>query len=75
MRIRYTDRDGVTWATVPAAAHVVRVNIDTIHKWRRRGKVRGLVLKGRLWVCLDDVQDAERDWRRRVACEKKPECP
>lgn len=59
--------DGTRWATVTEAARMHRVRADTIYKWVRRQDVRSHPLRGRLYVCLDDVSDAELRWRRRVA--------
>lgn len=49
------------------AARELRVNPDTIYKWARRKQVRSHKLLGRMWVCIDDVADAELTWRQRSA--------
>jgi predicted site-specific integrase-resolvase len=69
------DPDGSRWLSVADAAREQRVNIDTVRKWARRGKVRTHTILGRVYVCVDDVADAELAWRARHAGQPAPECP
>lgn len=59
--------DGTRWATISDAAANQRVRPGTIRVWAHRGLVRSHRLLGRTYVCLDDVADAEVQWRRRHA--------
>lgn len=57
--------DGSRWATVAVVARLLRVREDLVRtKWHHRGRVRGQVLDGRLWVCLDEAEDCELALRR-----------
>lgn len=67
--------DGTRWATVAEAAREQRVNAATVHKWAARGKVRKHSILGRVYVCVDDVADAELAWRQRVTGQDRPDCP
>lgn len=60
--------DGTRWAGVDEAAREQRVRPGTIRVWVHRGVVRSHRDDKRvLWVCLDDVADAELAWRTRLA--------
>jgi hypothetical protein len=60
--------DGTRWASVAEAAREQRVRPGTIRVWEHRGLVRShRDDAGLLWVCLDDVADAELAWRTRLA--------
>lgn len=60
------DADGVEWLPVHEAARGVRVRRSVIDNWTSRKKVRKVRIRGRAWVCMDDVRAAEAAWTRRV---------
>lgn len=59
--------DGTEWLPIADAARRVRVRVSAIRNWASRGKVQTVRVSARTWVCMTDVTDAERAWRRRVA--------
>lgn len=60
------DPRGLRWARVSAAAERTGAPVDNIHKWVRRARVRSVLLDRARWVCLDDVEEAERERTRRA---------
>lgn len=57
--------DGSRWLSVGDAAREQRVRESTIRVWVHRGKVRAHTVLGKVYVCTDDVADAELEWRGR----------
>lgn len=55
------DPRGLRWTRVPTAADRTGAPVDSIHKWVRRDRVRSVLLDRARWVCLDDVEEAERE--------------
>lgn len=56
--------DGTTWLPVADSADRHGVRVRTVYEWcrrtvRREPKVRSHKFSGRIWVCDDDVADAE----------------
>lgn len=58
------DREGVEWLlATEAARRIPGGEATTIRSWVLRGKVRSHRIRGRLWVCMADVLDAEHATR------------
>lgn len=54
------DHDGVQWLlATEAARHIPGLEAPTIRQWVTRGKVQGHRIRGRLWVRMPDVLEAE----------------
>jgi len=58
--------DGTRWATVAEAAQRVHVREATIRVWVTRRKVKVHHIEKKPYVSLDDVEDAEHEWRQRA---------
>ncbi len=55
------DPRGLRWTRVPMAAERTGAPVVNVHKWVERQRVRSILIDRARWVCLDDVEDAERE--------------
>jgi hypothetical protein len=57
------DTDGVEWLLVTEAATRLHSEPTTIRSWINRGKVAAYLVRGRTWVRMPDVMNAEHATR------------
>lgn len=65
------DHEGIEWLLATEAARWVNVEPVTVRSWVVRGKVRAHRLRGRLWVAMPDVWDAEHATRGRFVDQRR----
>lgn len=65
------DHDGVEWLLATEAARRINVEPVTIRSWILRGKVTAHRVRGRTWVRMPDVWDAEHATRNRFLAQRQ----
>lgn len=65
------DRDGIEWLLLTEAARrIPDGNTATIRQWVKRGKVAAHLIRGRTWVRMVDVWEAEHATRKRFLAQR-----
>ena len=59
--------DGRRWTTYQHASELLGVPVNTLRWWVHVHRVTAKAVTGRVWLDLEEAEDAERDQRRRAA--------
>lgn len=64
------DHDGIEWLLATEAARRIQGEAATIRQWIKRGKVAAHRVRGRTWVRMPDVWEAEHATRNRFLAQR-----